>query len=155
MPLFWLRQVLSDWKWGEHISEVLAPDVMLPAVSQGALGIEIRDNDPRVATLVGVLHDTATANAVTAERALLSGLGGGCQTPLGAHCVEEGALLKLQARIVSPDGTAVYDVVLEGPADAGAELGQEAARSLLEQGADRIVAALDAGTEATGTPVAG
>ena len=139
----------------EHISETLDHDVMLPAVSQGALGIEIRDNDPRVAELVGVLHDEATYNAVTAERALLSGLGGGCQTPLGASCVQTGDSLALKARIVSPDGTQVFDVALEGTAATAQDMGQAAAQALLAQGADVIVAALDAGTEATGTPLQG
>ena len=142
-------------KMDQHISECLDHSTMLPAVSQGALGIEIRDNDSRVAGLVRVLHHDATFDVVTAERALLSGLGGGCQTPLGALCTTENDRLYLNARIVSPDGTQVFTVSLDGSKHAAAALGQQAAQDLLAQGADRIVAELDAGTEATGTPLQG
>jgi hydroxymethylbilane synthase len=130
----------------EHITELLAPEVMLSAVGQGALGIEIRENDTALKDLLSRIHDADTAAAATAERALLSGVGGGCQVPLGALAVVRLGELHLQACACSPDGTQVVRAALSGPADAPEALGQAVAKALIEGGASVFIrqVALDA-----------
>lgn len=80
--------------------EVLSTDVSLPAVGQGALGIECRHDDAETRALLGRLHDPLTATCVAAERGVLLALGGDCKTPLGAHGEREGHLLRLRAFVV-------------------------------------------------------
>jgi len=79
------------------LATVLDLEVMLPCVGQGAIGIEIRDNDERIATIVAKLNHADTFHAVTAERAFLRGMGGGCQSPVGAHAVISGGQISLKA----------------------------------------------------------
>jgi hydroxymethylbilane synthase len=86
-------------------TEALAKDVSLPAVGQGALGIECRADDAATRGLLGLLHDEETATCVAAERGVLVALGGDCKTPLGAHAERVGELLRLRAFIARPDGS--------------------------------------------------
>jgi hydroxymethylbilane synthase len=79
------------------LATVLDLEVMLPCVGQGAIGIEIRDNDERIAKIVAKLNHAETFYAVTAERAFLRGMGGGCQSPVGAHAVINGDKISLKA----------------------------------------------------------
>ena len=95
--------------WAERIGESLDPLTMLPAVGQGALGIEIRNGDKKIMKIVKQLHHEATGHATTAERALLRALEGGCQVPIGAYArIEErkrgGPLLLVDAMVGSLDG---------------------------------------------------
>jgi hydroxymethylbilane synthase len=122
-----------------HITELLAPEIMLSAVGQGALGIEIRDDDAPMKELLGRLHDRDTARAATAERALLSAMGGGCQVPLGALAVVEGEVLHLRACACSPDGTQVVRAERSGPADEPEALGRAVAQTLIEGGASAFL----------------
>src|SRR5439155_25527102 len=86
-------------------TEVLEPDVFLPAPGQGAIALECREADQAVAIAVAPLDHPRTARAVAAERALLAGLQGGCNVPLGAYAVEENGALRLTAFVARPDGS--------------------------------------------------
>jgi hydroxymethylbilane synthase len=88
-------------------TEILGTDVSLPAVGQGALGIECRRDDAATRTLLAWLHDPLTATCVAAERGVLLALGGDCKTPLGAHAERNGDALRLRAFVARPDGSAV------------------------------------------------
>ena len=122
-----------------RIAEILEPDAMCPAVGQGALGVQIRADDDAVAKLISRLNHEATAAAVTAERAVLAALGGGCQVPMGAHAWIEGGVLKLIAVVVSPDGARLVRTSLEGPVGRAAQLGAEVAARLKDQGAAELL----------------
>jgi hydroxymethylbilane synthase len=86
-------------------TEVLSKDVSLPAVGQGALGIECRADDTSTRALMALLHDDETATCVAAERAVLGALGGDCTTPLGALAERIGELLRVRAFVAKPDGS--------------------------------------------------
>ena len=103
----------------------IAPEVMLPAVAQGAIGIERRLSDDRIAGLLAPLNHTETAIRVTAERALLAVLDGSCRTPIAAHAVLTDDRLALDGLVVLPDGTQRHDAALEGAAGDAAALGRE------------------------------
>lgn len=125
--------------WGDRIAEVLDPARMCPAVGQGALGIETRAGGEAF-EIVSRLDHRPTRAAVTAERAALAGLGGGCQVPMGAHAEAEGDRLKIHAVVADPDGTVVISSTAEGMAADAAAIGAETARKLLVQGARAILA---------------
>ncbi|MCI0372227.1 MAG: hydroxymethylbilane synthase [candidate division NC10 bacterium] len=114
-------------------------DVSLPAPGQGALGVEIREDDRTTAALVAVLEDEASRIAVTAERAFLRRLWGSCQVPIAAYGAVRGDLLTLTGLLASPDGKALVRDTLTGPALEAASLGTALAERLLAQGADRIL----------------
>ena len=125
--------------FGERISAAIAPGEMLPAVSQGSLGIETRADDAETNALVSRLDDRRTRAAVTAERALLRSLGGGCQVPIAAHATVEGERLKLDGLVATLDGSEVLRDSLEGDAADAAELGEALAAQLIERGASRLL----------------
>jgi hydroxymethylbilane synthase len=125
-----------------RISERFTAERLLPAIGQGALGIEIRAEDPRVAGLVSVLTDAATTAEVAAERALLEGLGGTCRTPIGGHATVAGSTLRLRGLVGRPDGSQILRAEATGPIASAGALGGEVARLLLEQGASRILTEL-------------
>jgi hydroxymethylbilane synthase len=125
-----------------RISERFTAERLLPAIGQGALGIEIRAEDPRVAGLVSVLTDAATTAEVAAERALLAGLGGTCRTPIGGHATVAGSTLRLRGLVGRPDGSQILHAEATGPIASAGALGGEVARLLLEQGASRILTEL-------------
>lgn len=123
-----------------RITETLEPEVMLPAVGQGALGVETREDDAEVIEILSGLDDRDTRSAVEAERALLSELEGGCQVPLGAWGRLEGrSLIVLDACVCSADGKELIRDSLRGPAEKPQALGRELAHRLLDAGADRIL----------------
>lgn len=128
--------------WDEHITQVLPTAVCLPAVGQGALAIETRGDDAAVLGSLAFLHDPDTAVAVTAERAFLHELEGGCQVPIGVWGrVEAGALL-LDAVILTGDGRrCLRDGVCGPPAEAAA-LGRDLARRMYAAGGREILAEL-------------
>ena len=128
--------------FNENITEVLARSVMLPAVGQGALGLEIRADDATVREAVGHLDHQPTRAAVIAERAMLSALQGGCLAPVGAWGrVEDDGRLMLTGRVLSPDGSEKVEASLSGePADAE-RLGGQVAQDLLAQGAGELIRA--------------
>ncbi len=125
--------------WSAKISEVIPTEISLPAVGQGALGIEARGDDGEVLHLLARLDHAETRAAVTAERALLAQLEGGCQVPLGAWGrMEEGQML-LDAAVLSPDGAECIRMHAAGSADKAESLGRDLAHKLLAAGADKIL----------------
>jgi hydroxymethylbilane synthase len=127
-----------------YITEYLSTEVLVPAVGQGALAVEVRAHDTRARRLLRRLDSPPTRRAITAERAVLATLGGGCQVPLGAHATisPDGATLRLIAVVASPDGRELVRSVREGPATRPVALGRQVARELLRQGADEILRAV-------------
>jgi hydroxymethylbilane synthase len=130
-----------------HITEYLDESVMLPAVGQGALCIEIRDQDPVVGPLINSLDHDGTRKVVTAERSFLLRLEGGCQTPIAAHGKLNGAILNLTGLVADTDGSAMIRETLSGPEHQSEKLGRELAELLLQQGAKEILDKLRAGIE--------
>ena len=128
---------------GDRITQLLPFDVSLPAVSQGVLGIETREDDLEVKALVrAALHDAAEAPRVEAERSFLARMGGSCQTPLAAHAqYGAGGELVVDALCGMPDGTRILRASARGAAADAAQLGVACAEQLLAQGADEIVRA--------------
>lgn len=126
----------------ERITETIPAEVMLPAVGQGALAVEIREDDETTKRLLERLEHPETRDAVRAERALLARLEGGCQIPLAAHAVVEGARLRLEARVAQPDGSRLLVAEAAGEREQAEAIGVRAAEELLAQGADEILAAL-------------
>ena len=121
----------------EWIRERIAVDVVCPAAGQGALGIEIRANDPRVSEIVAFLDDPATRFAVTAERVALAALGGGCQVPIGVHCRPSASGgFEILGVVADPDGSRVLRSFASG--DDADELGRVVAVDLLQQGASEL-----------------
>lgn len=127
---------LNRLGWADRIAEILEPAIVCPAVGQGALAIETR-----AAGLPACqeLNHPPTAWAVTAERALLGALGGGCQVPIGAYATVAGDWLSLQAVVVSPDGAGLVRHQSEGSAADARRIGLESGEALLAAGADRIL----------------
>jgi hydroxymethylbilane synthase len=124
----------------KRISWVLPFEVMLPAVGQGALGIECRANDDKTIAVLRQLNDPATFAAVKAERALLAHLRGGCMAPVGALARAEDGRLRLQAAVLSTDGTKRVEAAGEISVDQAKLLGEQVAEWLLEQGAAELIA---------------
>ena len=118
-----------------RIAEMLAPEVMCPAVGQGALAVETRTGENSCQSLDHV----ATRAAVTAERSVLAALGGGCSTPIGAHARVEGERLQIMAVVLSADGAQSVRDHAEGPSREAVRIGRELGEKLLAQGAARIL----------------
>ncbi|MCP4690524.1 MAG: hydroxymethylbilane synthase [Desulfobacterales bacterium] len=129
----------------ERITEFLDHEIMLPAVGQGALCIEIREEDPRVAALVETLHHPETGRVVRGERAFLHRLEGGCQVPIAAHGEIEGDLFLLQGLVADEAGAVVIRESLSGPAADAKGVGRRLAERILGLGADKILEQFYAG----------
>ncbi len=125
--------------WSHKITEAISTEVCLPAVGQGALGIEARADDREVLEVLAGLDHAETRLAVTAERALLAELEGGCQVPLGAWARIERGELVLEACILSMDGADSIRQRAAGSLQQAEALGRELARTMLAAGADRIL----------------
>jgi hydroxymethylbilane synthase len=125
---------------GEVILEVLDPAWMLPAVGQGALGLECRAEDAEVIALLEWLNDSATRQAVLAERACLRALGGGCLVPIGAAATVENQALTVRGCVLDPDGRRRVDGEVAGPAHEPEDLGQQLASQLEGRGARELLA---------------
>jgi hydroxymethylbilane synthase len=121
----------------EWVRERLEPEVMCPAPGQGALGIESRRDDPRILEAIAFLDDPATRFAVTAERAALSALGGGCQVPIGAYCRPKRDFFEIMGVVSDVEGGRVIRAHATG--DNAEELGRAIAARLLEQGASQLL----------------
>jgi hydroxymethylbilane synthase len=111
----------------------IAPEVMLPAVAQGAIGIERREGDTRVAAMLEPLHDTLTGQRLAAERAFLAALDGSCETPIAALAEIDGGTLRLRGEILRPDGSESHADDASAPIEDGAALGTEMAARLLSR----------------------
>ena len=112
---------------------ILDPDQFVPAVGQGAIGLETRADDSRTRALVAAIDDADTRAALAAERAFLGVLDGSCRTPIGGHATIEGGTLRFHGIIVKPDGSEAFTVVREGRRDSAAELGADAGRELRDR----------------------
>lgn len=123
----------------DRITERLDPTWMLPAVGQGAIGLECRTTDETTANLAKGLNDPATWARVTAERAMLAALGGGCLVPIGATSTVSEGVLTLRGCVLTPDGTRKVVGTHTGHADAPLALGQELAAVLLTEGAGELL----------------
>jgi hydroxymethylbilane synthase len=115
----------------QHIRERMNTDVMLPAVAQGAIGIEIRTADTDTARLIAPLNDAATALCVAAERAFLAKLDGSCRTPIAGLAELSGGMLTMRGEIITPDGKRRFTAQRRGEAQAALRLGEEAGAELL------------------------
>ncbi|OQY50760.1 MAG: hydroxymethylbilane synthase [Candidatus Parabeggiatoa sp. nov. 2] len=123
----------------ERIREVLKPDIILPAIGQGAIGIECRQNDAQTLELISVLNDTPTQQRIIAERALNERLGGGCQVPIGGFAQIDEDGLHLQGLVGDIQGKQVIRHTIHGPIDLGDQLGKQLGNELLAQGADKLL----------------
>lgn len=125
--------------WEERVSEYFAPEVMLPAIGQGVLAIEGRMGDERVSGIVSSMNHPPTQASVTAERAFLKRLEGGCQVPIAALAQIESGKLVLSGLVASVDGRKLIRGRVEGSAKKSENLGAELAEELLERGAGDIL----------------
>ncbi|MCD1126009.1 hydroxymethylbilane synthase [Jinshanibacter sp. LJY008] len=130
---------LKRLKLEQRISSFMTPEESLPAVGQGAVGIECRLNDLRTRELLVPLNDAATETRVIAERAMNARLEGGCQVPIGSYAELEGDELWLRALVGAPDGSKMIRGERRGPASDAEKMGIALAEELLSQGADEIL----------------
>ena len=114
----------------EIIRAAISPDEMLPAVAQGAIGIETRAADTATQALLAPIHDASTATRLAAERAFLAALDGSCQTPIGGLAEIDGAELRFRGEIIRPDGSERLATERRGPLSDAAALGADAAEEL-------------------------
>jgi hydroxymethylbilane synthase len=133
---------LTRLGFAARISCYLPPETFLPAIGQGALGIECRVGDNRVLQFLRVLDDPPTHIRIRAERALNARLQGGCQVPLAGYAVLQDDYLLLRGLVGDPSGKEVIRGHVYGPAQAAQGLGVQLAEDLLAQGADRILRAI-------------
>ncbi len=115
----------------EIIKSYLETDVMLPAVAQGAIGIERRQDDARSAHLLAAIHHTETGQRLAAERAFLAALDGSCETPIAGLAELDGSTLRLRGEVIRPDGSEAINDDQTAPIEDGAKLGREMAQKLL------------------------
>lgn len=119
--------------------QYLPLDIMLPAVGQGALAVEVREGDDEVLSLVRALNDPASETATQAERTFLSAFGGGCAVPIAGYGLVSGDTLTLRGMVASLDGRRLLRDELTGPGADPHGLGERLARRLLDRGADKII----------------
>ncbi|SDW02142.1 hydroxymethylbilane synthase [Thiocapsa roseopersicina] len=125
-----------------RIRSRITPEDSLPAIGQGAIGIECRSADPRTNDLIAPLHHRDTADRVLAERAMNARLHGGCQVPIAGHALIEGDRLVLKGLVGTPDGSRILRAESEGPREDWEAIGTRVADDLLAQGAGEILSAL-------------
>ncbi|MFH4666880.1 hydroxymethylbilane synthase [Vibrio cidicii] len=126
----------------ERIRSFIEPEQSLPAVGQGAVGIECRTDDERMLELLAPLNHVETADRVKCERAMNLTLQGGCQVPIGSYALLEGDQIWLRALVGEPDGSHIVRGEIRGPRTDAEALGVQLAQQLLSQGADDILARL-------------
>lgn len=125
--------------WDQEVTEILSVDVFLPAIGQGSLGLEGREDDSFVRDLVARFEHQPTRIAVTAERALLMRLEGGCQVPLAGYATLHQDTLTLDGLVASIDGKRYIRQTRSGPAGEAGSIGRKLAEQLLEMGAQPIL----------------
>lgn len=131
---------LKRMGYDERIRQILPPEVSLPSVGQGALGIETRIGDADVEALIRPLHNEATATRLAAERAMNTRLNGGCQVPIAGFALLDGDELWLRGLVGEPDGSVLYTAEARGPSNQAEQIGMQVAEDLLAQGADKVLA---------------
>jgi len=130
---------LNRLGWANRITEEISHEILLPAMGQGALGIETRLGDTKTYDLISPLNHNKTHYAVSAERALVTKLNGSCQVPIGAYGKVENGLIILKGLVASLDGKTIYKSEKIGPVDDGIKVGQELGNQLLKMGANHIL----------------
>jgi hydroxymethylbilane synthase len=140
--------------WEERISDIIPPEICLPAVGQGALGVEMRREDAVAQALFQPLTSATTQAAVTAERSYLAHLQGGCQVPIAAWATAEAGQLRLRGMICGADGVTMLRGERWGLLHAPEQLGKDLAEELLRRGGDVILRDIygSARTSGTGKP---
>jgi len=126
----------------ERITHTLSPELSLPAVGQGALGLECRTDDQAILDLISPLQHEQTSICVRAERAFNSHLEGGCQVPIAAYATLKNGQLQLEGRVGSVDGLILLSSQVSGQPEHAEQLGIELAENLLSQGAGELLKAL-------------
>jgi len=130
---------LNRLGWANRITEEISHDILLPAMGQGALGIETRLDDTMIYDFISTLNHEQTHYAVSAERSLVGRLDGGCQVPIGAYARIEKGLITLKGLVASLDGEVIYKLENVGPVDDAINIGQELGSKLLKMGANEIL----------------
>jgi hydroxymethylbilane synthase len=128
--------------WAHEITEYIAPEISLPAIGQGALGIEGRSDDLFIRSLLSGLNHAPSQTAVRAERALLHRLQGGCQVPIAAHATLAGTRVTLEGLVASVDGKELIRDSAEGTLEDPESIGIQLAEQLLARGGDKILRAV-------------
>ncbi len=124
---------------GDKITERIPTSIVVPAVGQGLIVIETREDDGKILDFVAFMNDRDTAVCVMAERAFSDSIGGGCQVPMGALAVLEGETIRLKAVVASLDGDTLLRTEIDGPVVDGEALGRELARQMKAMGAADIL----------------
>ncbi len=130
---------LKRLEFEERITQFIDTDVCLPAIGQGAVGIECRTDDARVHNLIAPLNDNKTQIRVLAERAMNARLQGGCQVPIAGYAEFDKGLIMMRGLVGQVDGQKIIRGDIAGPADNAEELGIVLAEDLLSRGADKIL----------------
>jgi len=125
--------------WENKISEIISPEILLPAMGQGAVGIETRKHDVENQILLADMDDENTHLALDAERAVVARLEGGCNVPIGAFATIEGDEMILRGLVASLDGKTLYKNELKGNKVKAVALGNEMGNTLLDMGGDKIM----------------
>ncbi len=128
---------------GSRISRYLEPEMCLPAIGQGAIGIECRSEDTRARHYIAALDDTAANIQISAERALNARMQGSCQVPVAGYAVEQSGQLHLRGLVGMPDGSRIIRGELRGLATDATRIGEQLAMDMLERGADQVLAAIN------------
>lgn len=136
-----------------YISQIIPFDVMLPAVGQGAMAVEIRETDADLNECLKILDDAETRLCVTAERAFLRALEGGCQVPIGANAILRDGEIHLEGIIGNLDGSVNWREKISGAAEDAKDLGERLARNLIEKGANELLEQTRETIENTAEPV--
>ncbi|MDH5370389.1 MAG: hydroxymethylbilane synthase [Gammaproteobacteria bacterium] len=130
---------LKRLEFEERITQFIATDVCLPAIGQGAVGIECRSDDAHVNNLIAPLNDNKTRIRVLAERAMNARLQGGCQVPIAGYAEYDRGIVLLRGLVAQVDGKKIIRGEIAGPPENAEELGMVLAEDLLSRGADKIL----------------
>ena len=128
--------------WADRITHYIDPEQMVSAVGQGAIGIEIREDDEFMRHVMEAIGHPATMECVTAERVVMNKLEGGCQVPIGAYARIEGDRMVMDGFVGSVDGTTVLRAQLSGSIEDPVGLGDAMVAALIDKGADKVLAAV-------------
>ena len=130
---------LNRLGWSNRITEEISHEIIIPAMGQGALGIETRLGDTKTYNFISSLNHEQTNYEVSAERALVGKLDGGCQVPIGAYAKIEDNLITLKGLVASLDGKIIHKSEIVGPIDDAINIGQDLGEVLLKMGANEIL----------------
>ncbi|MBT4258872.1 MAG: hydroxymethylbilane synthase [Nitrospina sp.] len=130
---------LNRLGWSNRITEEISHEIIIPAMGQGALGIETRLGDSKTYNFISSLNHEQTNYEVSAERALVGKLDGGCQVPIGAYAKTEDNLITLKGLVASLDGKIIHQSEIVGPIDDAINIGQDLGEELLKMGANEIL----------------